>query len=203
MAAIQKRNDSYRLLFRHHGKQHAFTLGRVSEAEAKAKADQVEYLLRRLAQGLLTVPNGVDIVTFVRCDGSVPNPAVVTRDAPTLTTLRDRYLETHQGSLEHHTLRGIRRHFRHLVRFFLAFGSWCARSPFQAAFATDGAASRSGSSPVFRQCSRSPLRRTTSSDANASTPCRVQLIPWCLQRSETAQSLSFSTRVLAIHSPAR
>jgi hypothetical protein len=38
LAAIQERNGSYRVLFRHHGKQHTFTLGRVSEAEAKAKA---------------------------------------------------------------------------------------------------------------------------------------------------------------------
>src|SRR5260370_20392958 len=100
MAAIQQRNDSYRVIFRHHGKQHTFTLGRVSEAEAKAKADQVEYLLMRLAQGLLALPAGADIVTFVRCDGSIPVAASATRDAPTLGSLRDRYLETHQGSLE-------------------------------------------------------------------------------------------------------
>ena len=38
------------------------------------------------------------------------------RGEPTLADLRDRYLETHgNGTLEHHTLRGIRRHFRHLA----------------------------------------------------------------------------------------
>jgi len=116
MATIQERKGSYRVLFRHHGKQHTFTLGRVSEAEAKAKADQVEYLLMRLAQGLLALPAGADIVTFVRCDGSIPVSATATRDAPTLGSLRDRYLETHEDSLEAHTLRGIRRHFRHLAR---------------------------------------------------------------------------------------
>src|SRR3954469_18271353 len=116
MAAIQERNGSYRVLFRHHGKQHTFTLGRVSEAEAKAKADQVDYLLMRLSQGFLTLPADADIVTFVRRDGSIPVAALATRDAPTLGSLRDRYLETHEGSLEAHTLRGIRRHFRHLTR---------------------------------------------------------------------------------------
>src|SRR5262249_53983382 len=30
--------------------------------------------------------------------------------------LRDRYIQTHGASLEHHTMRGIRRHFRHLCR---------------------------------------------------------------------------------------
>jgi hypothetical protein len=100
MAAIQERNGSYRVLFRHHGKQHTFTLGRVSEAEAKAKADQVDYLLIRLSQGFLTLPADADIVTFVRRDGSIPVAALVPRDAPTLGSLRDRYLETHVGSLE-------------------------------------------------------------------------------------------------------
>jgi integrase len=88
----------------------------VSEAEARAKADQVEYLLMRLAQGLLALPAGADTVTFVRCDGSIPVPASAAREAPTLGSLQDRYLETHEGSLEAHTLRGIRRHFRHFVR---------------------------------------------------------------------------------------
>ena len=62
---------------------------------------------------------------------------------------------------------------------------------------------RSGSARSRRQASSSPLRRAASSAAKASTPCGDQLIPWCLQRADTAQSLYFSTRVLAIHNPAR
>ena len=42
-----------------------------------------------------------------------------------------------------------------------------------------------------------------SSAAKASTPWGDQLIPWSLQRADIAQSLYFSTRVLAIHNPAR
>ncbi len=122
MAAIQERNGSFRVIFRHHGKQHTFTLGRVSPAEAQAKADQVEYLLMRLGQGLLSLQPGGDIVAFVRHDGTPPQPDdpdvdQPSRCEPTLADLRDRYLETHgNGTLEAHTLRGIRRHFRHLAR---------------------------------------------------------------------------------------
>src|SRR5271157_4675685 len=110
MAAIQERNGSYRVIFRHRGKQHNFTIGRVSEAEARAKADQVEYLLMRLDQGLLSLPPGADIVAFVRHDGTIPviqgTTSVPTCPEPTLADLRDRYLETHgNGTLEHHTLR--------------------------------------------------------------------------------------------------
>lgn len=119
MAALQNRNGSYRVFFEYQRKQRVFTIGRVTEAEAKAKADHVDYLLMRLAQGLITLPSATDIVAFVKNDGSIPaSPdSLPARDAPTLGSLRDRYLETHgNGTLEFHTLRGIRKHFRHLAR---------------------------------------------------------------------------------------
>jgi hypothetical protein len=118
MASLQNRNGSYRILFDYQRKQRAFTVGRVSEAEARAKADQVDYLLMRLSQGLLELPAGADIVAFVRHDGVIPasRGAPIARGEPTLAGLRDRYIETHGVSLEHHTMRGIRRHFRHLCR---------------------------------------------------------------------------------------
>src|SRR5579883_2109840 len=118
MASLQNRNGSYRIFFDYQRKQRAFTIGRVSETEATAKADQVNYLLMRLAQGLITLPPGADIVAFLRHDGVIPavREAPVARGEPTLAELRDRYIETHGASLEHHTMRGIRRHFRHLCR---------------------------------------------------------------------------------------
>jgi len=118
MAAIHERNGNFRVMFRHHGKQRNFTLGRVTEVEAKAKADQVEYLLMRLDQGLIALPPGADIVTFVRHDGNLPASGGEAKlEKPTLGSLRDRYLATHgNGTLEAHTLRGINRHFKHLAR---------------------------------------------------------------------------------------
>ncbi len=120
MAALQERNGSYRVLFNFRGKQHAFTLGRVAEAEARAKAAQVDYLLMRLKQGLIEMPPDADVVAFFKHDGAppavVPRP-IASRSEPTLADLRDRYIETHaNGSLEIHTLKGIRRHFGHLAR---------------------------------------------------------------------------------------
>ena len=49
MASLQNRNGSYRIFFEYQRKQRVFTIGRVAEAEAKAKADQVDYLLMRLS----------------------------------------------------------------------------------------------------------------------------------------------------------
>ena len=73
----------------------------------------------------------------------------------------------------------------------------------QAALRTGSGNLCSGSARSRRQASSSPLRCAASSAAKASTPCGDQLILWCLQRADTAQSLYFSTRVLAIHNPAR
>ncbi len=101
MAALQERNASYRVLFNYRGKQQGFTLGRVTEAEARAKADQVNYLLMRLKQGLLQMPPGVDVVEFFRHDGAPPARPAPSRSEPTLAHLRNRYLETHaNGTLE-------------------------------------------------------------------------------------------------------
>ena len=58
MASLQERNGSYRVLFCHHGKLHAFTIGKVERDEAENKARQVDYLLMRLKQRLLVLPEG-------------------------------------------------------------------------------------------------------------------------------------------------
>ena len=72
MAWFQERNGSFRILFRHAGKQHSFPLGEVKEKEAKTTLGQVEYLLMRLEQSLVHLPAGCDVVTFVRHGGNPP-----------------------------------------------------------------------------------------------------------------------------------
>jgi hypothetical protein len=100
--AIQKRGESYRVLFRYQGKQHIFPLGKVTERETYAKSDRVDYLLLRLKQRLNELPPGVDIVDFVRFDGRPPAKATakpVTR-AMTLGELGDRFLAAREGRRE-------------------------------------------------------------------------------------------------------
>jgi hypothetical protein len=97
MASLQERNSSFRVLFSYRGKLHTFTLAKVPQAEAKA--GQVDSLLMRLKHNLVTVPDGVDVVSFVEHDGNSPTAAAsaqpVPRKAATIGTLHDRYLETH------------------------------------------------------------------------------------------------------------
>jgi len=72
-----------------------------------------------------------------------------------------------------------------------------------AAFLTGLGSSIFGSSRVCRHGFGSPFSRAASKTANDRTPTDVQLMPRPLQRSDTDQSLNFSTRVLAIHNPPR
>src|SRR4051812_14584370 len=97
MASIQKRNDSFKLTFYHHGKRHYVTLGKVSEQEAEAKAAQVDYLMLRVKQGLVEIPPGVPVEEFILADGKIKEPDKVRPEAMSLATLKDRYLATHRN----------------------------------------------------------------------------------------------------------
>ena len=116
MAGLQHRNGSYRIIFRYQGKQHAFTLGEVSQEEAETKSAQVDYLLLRLKQRLATIPPGVDVVDYVQFDGK--KEQLPQAEKITFADLRDRYIATHEKSLEGSTVSGIRQHFGHLAKNF-------------------------------------------------------------------------------------
>jgi integrase len=109
-------------LFCHQGKLHTFTIGKVEKDEAENKARQVDYLLVRLKQRLIVLPEGTDIVTFVEHDGKPPDIGPTLTDAPrkavTLSYLRDRYLTTHaNGTIEANSLDTCKLHLRHFARF--------------------------------------------------------------------------------------
>ena len=123
MAGLQKRNGSYRILFSFHGKLHSFTLGKVSESEAETKSRQVDYLLMRLKQKLIELPDDIDIVTFIEHDGKPPILKASTPETPrkavTLIRLKERYLETlANGTVEASSRATTAMHLRHLCRHF-------------------------------------------------------------------------------------
>jgi integrase len=121
MATLQQRNGSYRVLFYWQGQRQSLTLGPVSSEEAESKSSQAEYLLMRVKQGLLTVPPGMGIAAFLACDGRPSEPPAAPKEAGEqidLCQLKERYLSTHENSLEATSIAGIRIHFNHLTRFF-------------------------------------------------------------------------------------
>jgi integrase len=119
MAGLQKRGESYRVIFRFHGKQYTLNLGEVSDAEAESKAKNVSYLLMRLKQGLKELLPGDDIVSFLERDGEAPSTPVPPTPTPgrtlVLSDLRDRYLATYAQANESNTLKTAKTHFRHLA----------------------------------------------------------------------------------------
>ena len=46
------------------------------------KIAQVDYMLLRLRQGLMKLPVGMDIVTFLEFDGKPPDEIPITKDEP-------------------------------------------------------------------------------------------------------------------------
>jgi integrase len=121
MAGLQQRGGRFRILFRYHGKQFSLNVGEVSLVEAEANANQVDYLLLRLKQGLVVLPAGIGIVDFLAHDGrppaQVPGGASVHSGsaATTLGHLRDRYLKAQRGALEANTLATAKIHLNHIV----------------------------------------------------------------------------------------
>lgn len=77
--------------------------------EDENKARQVDYLLMRLKQQQLVLPEGADIVSLVEQEGKPanigPTLADVPRQAVTLGHVKDRYLATHfNGTIEVNSL---------------------------------------------------------------------------------------------------
>lgn len=106
--------DRFYCQFVFHGKRQCFSLGKVDPQEAEAKSAQADYLIMRLKQGLLQIPPGMDIVSFLQFDGKPPEQAAP-RDAVTLKFLRDEYLKVHTSSLETTNTHGMGPHFKHLA----------------------------------------------------------------------------------------
>jgi integrase len=117
VASLQLRNDSWRIIFRFRGQQHFVTIGEVEEIEACGVKARYEYLLRLLKQRLLTIPPGMDVVTFLQHDGKPPDrlsPAQQ-RETP-FSEFRAGYLKTFgNGSLEENTLYTSKIHLSHVA----------------------------------------------------------------------------------------
>ena len=104
--------------FRFQRKERNFTLGVVSEAEAIAKAAQVDLLLMRLKQGLIDFPTAWISCPSSSSEAESSQPAIkaeARRETVSPGRLRDRYLKTHEASLEQNTLDTRQTHFNHFA----------------------------------------------------------------------------------------
>src|SRR3954452_9081242 len=84
----------FRIAFRYGGRQYKKSLKTKDRKEAETIKGGVEKTLMRLEQGLLELPSGADLLTFLLSDGKTTEKP----GAPevfTLQNLVDRYLQTH------------------------------------------------------------------------------------------------------------
>jgi hypothetical protein len=94
MAALQERNGSFRVLFYHNGKRETFTIGKIRRQEAESTSAQVDYLLMRLEQPFVSIPQGVDVVAFICNGGKAPEDGgAMERSEVTLAQFHDRQHE--------------------------------------------------------------------------------------------------------------
>ncbi|ODU00289.1 MAG: hypothetical protein ABS79_03625 [Planctomycetes bacterium SCN 63-9] len=118
MASLQKKGNSWYCQFYWLNRRHTFSVGRVSDGQAEAKATKATELIELLERGVLKLPVGVDIATFVKHDGQPPAPAESQKvpQKSTLGELRDAYLKAHEASQEAKTLYTAKIHLAHLIR---------------------------------------------------------------------------------------
>ena len=116
MASLQCRNDFWRLLFRHDGKQYSYSIGPVPKTEATTWKGRIEHTLMRLDQGLLDWPPGISLIDFLKYDGKPPvDPALSVRKDTTLGDLSSQYLATvSNGAIEASTLATSKIHLAHI-----------------------------------------------------------------------------------------
>ncbi len=93
MAALELRNKTYRVVFMYAGKKYAYSLDTGEGDTAEALRGGVEKTLMRMAQGLLKLPEGADVVAFVKAGGKVEDPPPVVVERLHLKKLTGGYLE--------------------------------------------------------------------------------------------------------------
>ncbi len=116
MATLQVRNNSYRILFCYAGHRYSFTIGAVTPREAENCAAAVDQTLLRMEQRLLHLPEGADVVAFVKSGGQVEEPTAPPPEPLSLQKLTDAYLAAHGvGSIEENSLATVRMHLGHFT----------------------------------------------------------------------------------------
>ena len=115
MAGMRKKGDGWHCTFRFRGKRYYFSIGNLTEPQAKAKGSEVDETLDLIERGRLTIPEGVSLEDFVAAGGKTP--AVSAR--PELITVRqlfDHYLKTHgNGTIETSSLKTAKTHLNQVA----------------------------------------------------------------------------------------
>ncbi len=82
MAGLSRKGDAYYGAFRFGGRRYHFTAGRPTEAQARAKAAEVDETLALIERGRLQAPDGVPRNGLAAAGGTLPPAAPGRKPAP-------------------------------------------------------------------------------------------------------------------------
>jgi hypothetical protein len=74
VASIELRNQTYRVVFMYHSRKFGYSLDTADLQTAQGLRGGVEKTLMLIGQGALSVPEGSDVVEFVKYGGKPPTP---------------------------------------------------------------------------------------------------------------------------------
>jgi integrase len=117
MASLELRNKTYRVVFMYGGHKYGYSLDTGDQETAEGLRGGVEKTLMLLSQGILKVPEGADVIDFVR-NGGTAQEKTTPAPAPTnIQQLKERYLEAQgAGAMEDSSLTTTRIHLGHIGR---------------------------------------------------------------------------------------
>ncbi len=116
MATLERRQNRFRIVLRLNGKKFSRSIKTADEVEAQDALARINDGLRRIELGILTPPDGADVVTFLFSDGKIENP----QQAPKVRSLQQLvdtfFASIIGGAIENATLSCMKTHLSHLKR---------------------------------------------------------------------------------------
>jgi integrase len=118
VASLELRNQTYRVVFMYGGRKMGFSLDTGDKQTADALRGGVEKTLMLLGQGALIIPEGGDIIAFVRSGGKTAEPPRPAAPAEvTFAEFKEKYLDTHRhGAMEQNSLQTVTMHLGHFAK---------------------------------------------------------------------------------------
>jgi hypothetical protein len=124
MATVERRGKRFRVIFYDAGWRYTASLKTANQRDADSVAGSVDRTLVLMQQGVLALPPGADLVTFVVSGGKCnekPKPPPIR----TLSDLKERYLQAvGSGSMEANSFDTVKK-----CTWAISYVAWARSSP--------------------------------------------------------------------------
>lgn len=126
MATLEKRSGAFRVIFYYCGRRFARSLKTSSERAARASLARLDDNLRRVELGLLSLPDGIDLASFLLSDGRIEIKPSLAQICTIKELFENYFASIPDGALESSTRKGMRLHVKHLKKHLGANASLTA-----------------------------------------------------------------------------